>query len=146
MAKQSSDMGHRILLNTKKHPGQIQMQGSHDREATDTELHPNMNREDVFSLSSSWKFCHLLPEGKEEVPLPGQTSEFLLNNSSIQASMEYKQLLPHIPQAEALKRALIFPIQSSNLMVMRTTYHSPEKTQACPSHNPTFLLKTIMNP
>jgi hypothetical protein len=48
------------------------MQGSPDREARDTELHSNnMNREDVFSLSSSWKFCHLHREGKEEVLLLG---------------------------------------------------------------------------
>jgi hypothetical protein len=45
---------------------------------------------EVLSFSS-WR--------KAAAPLPGQTSDFLLNNSSIQASMEYKQSLPHIPHA-----------------------------------------------
>jgi hypothetical protein len=68
MAKQSSGLGHHILLNTNQHHGQIQIHGSPDREATDTKLHSNnMNREDVFSLSSSWKFCHFLPEGKQQL-------------------------------------------------------------------------------
>jgi hypothetical protein len=69
MVKWSSDPGHRILLNTNWHPGQVQVQRPPDREATDIELPSNnMNGKDVFSLSRSQKFCHLLPEGKEEVP------------------------------------------------------------------------------
>jgi hypothetical protein len=40
----------------------------------------NMNREDGFSLSRSWKPSHPFPEGKTEEVLKGHTSHFLLND------------------------------------------------------------------
>jgi hypothetical protein len=80
MAEHSTDLGHCILLNKAS----ILAKMSRHRdwliwEAMETELCPNKNGEDGFSLGRSWK-----AEEKElEVSLKEKTSHFLLNNTPL---------------------------------------------------------------
>jgi hypothetical protein len=53
---------------------------------------------------------HTLPEGKDETPLKGQTSYFLLMTFHYPAPPGVKKWLLHFPSAGTLKKVIIFPI------------------------------------
>jgi hypothetical protein len=80
-----TDRGYFILLNSTS----ILVEKSRHRsrlvrEVINIELDANdMNMEARFSLSRSSKLHSLTPSRKEDVPLHGQMSEFLLNNASL---------------------------------------------------------------
>jgi hypothetical protein len=58
-----------------------------------------------------------LPEGKEDIPLQGQTSYFLLNDTSLNT----RRLFPNFPSTGDLISAIIFPFSGSNLPSVRKT-------------------------
>jgi hypothetical protein len=67
--------------------------------------------EDVIIMEASQP----LPEGKEVVPLQGQTSYFFLNDTS----RNTRRLFPNFPFTGDLRSAIIFPFSSSDLPPVR---------------------------